>query len=145
MPHLSHNFSPTPPRESHKLTLCSRLQGGVSNVGGTTTMSTTLIHNNTATEGMGANLDPQSGLLYYSLPTPPGYWLPNAFCQVYRQACPTYDPGDKCKDSREACALRSGNHANNYQPTVDGHQCQKPLFNQPCDWNVSACEEETDA
>lgn len=108
-------------------------------------MSTTLIHGNTATEGMGANLNPQAGLLYYSLPTPPGYWLPNAFCQVYRQACPTNDPGDKCKDSREACALRSGNHANSYQPTVDGHQCQKPLFNQPCDWNVSACEEETDA
>ena len=73
--------------EIHGNTARSR-GGGVYISGGKTTLSTTLIHGNAASEGGGANLNLRAGLLYYRLPAPPGYWLPNAFCQVYREACP---------------------------------------------------------
>ena len=44
-----------------------------------------LIRDNSAPTG--ANVQPEGGALYYSLPTPPGYWLPNSDCVANRQPC----------------------------------------------------------
>ena len=96
--------------------------------GGTTTMSLTLVSGNTAQTS--ANIHPTGGLLYYRLPTPPGYWLPNSDCVANREPCERWNSA--CKSA--SCSTTSGT-APNWTP----ENCKSPLVVQPCDWQTEAC------
>ena len=91
-------------------------------------MTATLVERNTA--GTGANVDAEAGLLYYLLPTPPGYWLPNSDCTANRVACPAGPSGDACRAAN--CSTTSGAAASGWTPT----HCQPPLVVQLCDWQT---------
>ena len=99
-------------------------------------MTTSHIFSNFAS-GDGANIQPVGGLLYYLLPVPPGYWLPNSECVANREPCPTWDI--QCLAT--PCSTTSGTEGNSWTPT----NCMAPLVVQPCDWKTAACaaEEET--
>ena len=81
----------------------------------------------------GDGINPAGGTTYYELPGPPGHWLPNAQCKVFREGC-GYG-GGTCKTHFDACAIMPGD-----QPTInvpDAHQCNAKTFVQPCDWETS--------
>jgi len=106
----------------------SSVSGGLLVERGVTTMSTTLLWNNTAP--IGANINVTAGLLYYARPTPPGYWLPTTDCVANRKPC------SQCKSV--SCSTTSGTAENNWTP----HPCMAPLAIQPCDWKTDACAEQ---
>ena len=92
-----------------------------------------LIHDNTAAL-VGANVHPATGgVLYYRLPTPPGYWLPNANCVANREPC---NSDEDCGKSplKETCQLTSGT-----APSWTPPDCKPPLVIQVCDWQTTAC------
>ena len=74
------------------------------------------------------------GLWYYNLPTPPGYWLPNADCVANREACQSWEPCHSLP-----CSTLAGTAANGWTPPP----CKAPLVIQPCDWQIAACAQET--
>ena len=100
--------------------------------GGTTTMTTTHIFDNTALT-KGANIMPVAGLFYYKLPTPPGFWLPNSECVANREACPQGGAGNDCRAT--PCSTLSGTVDNEWTPTP----CMAPVFVQSCVWQTAAC------
>lgn len=65
--------------------------GGILAGGGTLFLSdsTTVVGNRVrgTHAAAGHNIVP-SATVYYEFPTPPGHWLPNAECRVYREPCP---------------------------------------------------------
>ena len=97
--------------------------GGFDVTGGQTTLTRTLIADNTP-----ANVVVTSGILYYALPTVPGYWLPNAACVVNREACGESETD--CINTRDACSIRSGSPPS-YRPTVSGFLCKPHINIQP--------------
>lgn len=117
----------------------SQYGGGMHITGGKTTMTTTLLHGNTQSNGETSNIEPTGGLLYYQLPTPPGYWLPNSDCVANRAPCGSLTTTTK----RNACnsavlsgeCSKSGTSDNDWTPT----SCNVPLNVQPCDWKTDAC------
>ena len=116
---------------------CYAQGGGMYVQGGTTTMTTTLLHSNTLFNGEASNIEPVGGLLYYQLPTVPGYWLPNSDCVANREPCEQWNTA--CKSA--LCSSTSGTSANSWMPT----NCKAPLNVQPCDWKTDACAAETSA
>ena len=114
--------------------------GGLFISGGAIAMFTTQIYDNTAPLGNSIRLT--LGALYYQLPTPPGHWLPNSKCMIYREACAAKfncdnwlgsraechdhnDAVDRCVAARTACSVN-----------VNGSDCSAPSFVQPCDWQA---------
>lgn len=127
--------------------------GGLSVNGGLVTVSTTLISDNVVlgVGAVGANVLPLTGQLYYKLPLPPGYWLPNAACNANREPCPDDSTEDckECEVTRNKCAVTAGSSADSWRPSVSvgcavNQQCMPPIFVQPCDWQTAACTAETD-
>lgn len=119
--------------------------GGIAFRGGTTYLSnSTAIFNNTAFGGA-ANLYPASGSIYYLLPAPPGHWLPNGQCRVYREPC-DLGPSYVCQASLDACSFAADNGTSTalvpasnctgqYSSYCSGVvQCTPRTFVQPCDW-----------
>ena len=106
--------------------------GGIANYGGSVTMSRTLVSGNIARSG--SNISPVAGLTYYTLPTPPGYWLPNSDCVANRGPCPMSGPGFEHCDAA-LCSVTSGTASNSWTPT----HCPAPVFIQPCEWQNDAC------
>lgn len=82
----------------------------------------------------------------YELPTRPGYWLPNAYCTVYREAyeaeCPVGAGHYECQKARDECVLEP----DSCTFSEDGHSvtchppdnCSAATFVQPCDWRADA-------
>ena len=105
--------------------------GGLHSVGGRTTLSDgTLISGCSAPEGRGCSVFPSAGEVSYTLPAPPGRWLPNARCEVFRERCPTDAQGrpiNDCPNYRDKCALTL--------EVESEWACQAPTFVQPCNWN----------
>ena len=91
-------------------------------------MSTTFLTGNAAPDG--ANIQPIGGIIYYRLPTPPGYWLPNSDCVANRLPCESWNTA--CKNVN--CHLLSGS-APDWTPT----NCKAPIAIQLCDWKTAAC------
>ena len=104
--------------------------------GGTTIMSLTLVSGNTGIYGNVTNILPEAGQLYYKLPTPPGYWLPNSKCFANREPCSSND--NECKDAFSMCLTISGTESNSWAP----HPCSMPTFVQVCEWQTDACANE---
>ena len=110
----------------------SEYGGGIFSASGRTTLSDgTLVSGCRASEGCSLFL--LAGEVSYALPAPAGRWLPNALCQVYRDAC-AYHPireqekQTACLTHREDCALT-------LDPAPSEWFCQAPTFVQPCNWN----------
>ena len=98
-------------------------------------MTTTIVRDNIAAAGI--NIHPIGGFLYYQLPVPPGYWLPNSDCVANREPCETWNTA--CRNA-PWCSLTSGSASNDWTPTP----CKPPLVVQPCDWKTQACADQTD-
>ena len=98
-------------------------------------MSTTLIEGNVDEwDPARNNIEIMGGLVYYLLPTPPGYWLPNSECVVNRGPCPSGSSGDACRKSAPVCSVTSGTADNGWTPSG----CQPPVVPQPCDFKTDA-------
>ena len=109
--------------------MCLRQSGGgLYNEGGDVAMQHTLFRDNVAPTG--ANINPDGGLIFYTLPTPPGYWLPNSACVVNREPCGS---NTDCQQTAAECSVTAGNPPD-YQPRVNGYQCNPPILIQTCDW-----------
>ena len=130
--------------------------GGLYSAGGRTRLSKgTLISKCSAPEGQGSSIFLLGGGVSYTLAAPAGHWLPNALCEVYREACPTEfgKPIDDCPNHRDNCALTDetdpspdekeeacGRHSSPERQaacsmTVDEPWlCQIATFVQPCNW-----------
>ena len=73
-----------------------------------------------------------SGEAVYLLPVPPGHWLSQAECRVYRTACSVvqadgiYIPDPACQAARDRCALLLPAEADQRD------ECTDPAFVQPC-------------
>ena len=83
---------------------------GVYVKSGTLVMSRTLVTGNVVPAGTfatGTSVFVTQGALTYRLPLPPGHWLPNAECRVYREPCgPTTSARDRaCRASLSPCAV----------------------------------------
>ena len=91
-------------------------------------MTSTLVYSNNDT-----NVNPAGGVIYYALPAPPGYWLPNSECLVNRLPCNTGAPGDACRAA--PCSTTAGTSANSWTPSP----CKAPSFIQTCEWQTDAC------
>ena len=100
--------------------------GGLYSAGGRTSLSNgTLISGCSAPEGQGSSIFLLAGEVSYTLPTPAGRWLPNARCEVYREAC-AYAA---CLEHRGDCALAIA--AVGQPPWY----CPEPTVVQPCNWD----------
>ena len=102
-----------------------------------------------------------AGEVSYALPAPAGRWLPNARCEVYREACPTDsvgNPTNDCPNHRDDCALTDHKRLDTIEPSRDQKlaacgrhssqekqkacrrtvddlwYCQNPTNVQPCNW-----------
>ena len=106
--------------------------GGLAVSGGTTTLTTTRIYDNTAPTG--ANINPTGGILYYALPTVPGSWLPNSDCVANRLPCESWNTA--CKTA--GCSLKAGTSTDSPTPWTPTN-CKAPINIQPCDWQTDAC------
>ena len=115
--------------------------GGMYVGGGTTTLTNVIVHNNTAPTG--ASMQPVAGLLYYALPTPPGHWLPNADCVANREGCRSWEACSR-SPQKEICATTSGTATDSPSPWTPPN-CKKPIFIQPCAWQIPACADQADA
>ena len=85
------------------------------------------------------NLRLPGGTVYYKLPLPPGHWLPNAECRVYREPCAANPPDYDCKNNVDACGLEAQaepNAINNLGYVSGPPYCQRATFIQPCDWET---------
>ena len=104
-------------------------------------MTNVIVHNNTAPTG--ASMQPVAGLLYYALPTPPGHWLPNADCVANREGCQSWEACSR-SPQKEICATTSGTATDSPSPWTPPN-CKKPIFIQPCAWQIPACADQADA
>ena len=109
--------------------------GGLGIDGGTATLTATLIRDNSAPTG--ANVQPAGGILYYALPTPAGYWLPNADCVASRLPCVRGDVNCTTAVASGICATAgtSTDSPNAWTPS----NCMPPLAFQTCEWQTAAC------
>ena len=102
-----HSGSASLARSTISSCIATESGGGLYSAGGRTTLSDgTLISGCLAQEGRSVFL--LAGEVSYTLPVPAGRWLPNARCEVYREACPypSYEAKQKaCLEHREDCAL----------------------------------------
>ena len=140
---------------SIRINTASQIGGGLANFAGTGFLRNATFSGNTATI-RGSNLHLPGGVLYYQFPLPPGHWLPNRECRVYRAGCA--NPADyACQASFEACSVvvdpsgsttasvPSSSCVGNYLPTCQDSACcptnPQPCtsvgFIQPCDWQAS--------
>ena len=88
------------------------------------------------------------GVVTYELPVPPGHWLQNGHCQVYREGCPMLTQGPYLPPSVEPeCLARFGSCALQpdivtdqgvVPPFVGSKQCTESTKVQPCDWFTSS-------
>jgi hypothetical protein len=113
--------------------------------------STSFFENSAA--GVGNNVQLQGATVYYTFPVPPGHWLPNSECRVYRTPCLSGTEGEPCLASFDKCSLVPDNLTSSditYQTAsvpksactgphahrCDNQQpCSRRSFIQPCDWN----------
>jgi hypothetical protein len=110
-----------------------RTGGAIHSGGGTLLMSDgTSLHGNTA-GSIGGTLYVSGGSLSYILPTPPGHWMPNARCVIFRTGCP-YGENTvrqaRCLAHRADCELQ-----------LEGNSswlCPPLSFTQPCNWDDSS-------
>ncbi|KAL3893422.1 MAG: hypothetical protein SGPRY_014245, partial [Prymnesium sp.] len=79
-------------------------------------------------EVLGQTMRVLGATLLYTLPAPPGRWLPNSMCEIYRAPC-FFDPArvvyEQCLSKRAACKIL---------PFPDERECTAPLEVQPCPW-----------
>ena len=106
--------------------------GGVMNKG-LMTLTTSRVFGNIA--AIGANLQAGSGNVYYRLPTPAGYWVPNGRCLVYRKVC--QDRDEVCARNRDECSKTLDTPENTPAELPSSYICQPVTRNQPCDWDQS--------
>jgi hypothetical protein len=122
------------------------------------TAGTVLLQNGTSffdnsAAGVGNNVQVQGGTVYYTFPVPPGHWLPNSECRVYRRPCPSGSEGEACLASFDKCSLvpdssTSSDHTHQTASIPrsdctgphtsrcgDPQPCSPRSFIQPCDWN----------
>ena len=71
----------------------------------------------------------------YVLPAPPGYWVPAAKCEVWRedhQCCSLTSPACiACQAVAAGCKTNPTDNVNSCNPSGS---CTPITFNQPCDW-----------
>ena len=121
-----------------------------------TSSSTALVSATNPCPGcQGSNIFPQGGIVYYKLPGPPGYYLPNAECKVFREPCAANAP-QTCShpDYRAICEInadvagvtptlpcpttREAPQAIADNVTCTGtFTCTARTFIQPCDWQAN--------
>ena len=68
----------------------------------------------------------------YSLPAPPGHWVPGARCEVWREACGEHDSA--CKAAVASCSTNTTDNVNTCNPSGS---CKLATANQPCNWRTS--------
>jgi hypothetical protein len=77
----------------------------------------------------------QGGALMYSLPVPPGRWLPNARCEVYRAACEENSKLDECLAQRDDCEVLAD--VGDKPPVGPTGDCRPSVQVQPCPWLIN--------
>ena len=94
------------------------------------------------------NMHLPGGTVFYKFPTPPGAWLPNADCRVYREPCPSGSAGNKCRAAFNACSrapddgsrtasVSASECVGTFSHLCTGTvECQPRTFIQPCDWEA---------
>ena len=135
-----------------------------SSGGGLQVDSGAVLFGNASTVGrgralIGRGLWPKGGTINYAFPLPPGTYLPNARCLVYREPCPAGVTGTRCRASFGACNTTADPDqddrssiafvdASKCEPAADcaggpgslthcprGQcPCQPRTLIQPCDW-----------
>ena len=125
--------------------------GGLANFAGTGFLRNATFSSNTAASG--SNLYLPGGVLYYQFPLPPGHWLPNRECRVYRAGCAN-SLDYACQASFEACSLVADSSTSASVPSsscvgrydtcqdsaccpTNPQFCTSVGFIQPCDWQAS--------
>eukprot|EP00966_Prymnesium_polylepis_P025929 597650-Prymnesium_polylepis.1 len=88
----------------------------------------TRFHRNRAAVG-GASYKVRTGRAIYELPAPPGHWLPNGRCEVYRESCPTVGiaPDPQCLAIFDECMMLPDTFTSTGRitPSVRGKQCTR--------------------
>ena len=85
--------------------------GGLYSAGGRTSLSDGALIRGCSAEVQGSSIFLLAGEVSYTLPAPAGFWLPNARCEVYREACSygkdNYGNPEQtaCLEHRDDCAL----------------------------------------
>ena len=83
---------------------------------------------------------PTGGTTFYQLPAPPGHWVPNGLCIVYRQPCPRNDAA--CQDYVSECSTTPdglagyGDGATPVTPQGHTQACPHATRLQPCEWDA---------
>jgi hypothetical protein len=120
--------------------------GGLTVIGGTCYLNSgVLIKDNTlSAAGTGKQLDLRGGETVYVLPAPPGHYISDSICHVYRDACiidpETGQANPECANARDACAIDANASAHNLPPSSSlpsGGYCPKASFVQPCNWRAN--------
>jgi hypothetical protein len=118
--------------------------GGLTAKAGTVMLRNGTFFSNNTAAGSTNNIHLPGAAVYYTFPVPPGYWLPNSECRVYREQCPVGQQRAACLASFDACSLTADNvtAGSGQLPAVPASSCDNsfcPRSNPNCCADPQLC------